>query len=266
MIILGVLLAPPAAYPQNTREQLNQLMLDSVTLRNSMKELKENTDRKNAEMTKLLQDILKEVLTRFNSIDATVQRMNESVNHTLSGLKGNDEKSSREIQETRIAVEALKKNMEEGLLLLQNQVRGLNERLNNLNTEEALPGAAQLFNQAWGEYNAAFYDLAIVGFNEFIKNYPDNERTPGAAFYIGESLLAQKKLDQAAAQFDLVLEKYPTSDRRCIALYRKGQILVEQKQIPQARSAMDNVVKECQGTPDVANAAATDLKTLQKMK
>ena len=188
------------------------------------------------------------------------------MNQSLAGLKGNDEKSARDLQTTREALEALRKTMDEGLTVLQNQVRGLNNQINELKTkDENLPSAAQLFGQAYSEYNSGFWDLSIATFTEFLKNYPKNERSAAAAVYIGESYLAQKKLDQAAAQFDLVLREYGDSDRKCIALYRKGQILVEQKQIPEAKTALETVTRDCPGTPEASNAA-TQLKTLPKVK
>jgi tol-pal system protein YbgF len=250
-------MAPPA-YPQKTQDQLNALMRDSLNLQNTVKQLQESLDQKSAETNKLLQ----EVLTRFTAIDATVKTLNDSVTAMSSSMKASDEKSARELETTKLALEGLKKNVDEGMAGLQSSVRGLNTKLTDMNTaEQPLPTAAALFQQAHGEWNAGFYSLAIDDFREFLRSYPnDPVRSPAAQFYIGDSLMAQKKFAESIAEFDLVLSKYPNSDKRCGALYQKGRALFELKQVPQGTPVLQSVVKECPGTQEAANAAA-DLKT-----
>ena len=252
--ILGVVLLAPPAYPQNkTQDQLNSLLIDSLNLKNAVKQLQDSSDRRNTETTKLLQD----VLSRFSTIDGTVQKLNETLN-TLSGsIKASDEKTARDLQQTREALDTFKKSMEEGVLGLQNQVRGLSTQMNNLNsTEQPLPSSAQGFSQAYGDLNAGLYDLAVGEFRDFVRSFPTDTRAGAAQFYIGEGLMAQKKFDQAVVELDQALAKYPASDKKCIALYRKGQAHVELKQTPLATAAFQGVVKECPGTQEAANAAA----------
>src|SRR4026209_2215949 len=106
--ILGVVLLAPPAYPQNkTQDQLNSLLIDSLNLKNAVKQLQDSSDRRNTETTKLLQD----VLSRFSTIDGTVQKLNETLN-TLSGsVKASDEKTARDLQQTREALDTFKKSM-----------------------------------------------------------------------------------------------------------------------------------------------------------
>jgi tol-pal system protein YbgF len=265
MIVLGVVLVAPPAYPQNTQQQvINSIATDVINLRGALKQLQESSDQRNTEMTKMMQNMLHEVLTRFSSMDASVKRLSDSFAAAQAGLKANDEKSANELRETRAALEALKKDVEEGFLGVQNQFKGVTRQLNDLKTvEQPLPSAAQMFSQANSDLSSGNYDLAAGGFTEFLRNHPTDERADDAAFYIGEALMAQDKLDQATVQFDLVLSTYPNSDKKCTALYRKGQILAKQKQIPDARVAYQNVAKECPGTQEAINATAA-LKTLPR--
>ena len=255
--ILGLVLVAPPAYPQKTQDQLNALMRDSLNLQNTVKQLQESLDQKSAETNKLLQ----EVMTRFTAIDANVKMMSDSVTAMGASMKASDDKSARELETTKLALEGLKKSVDDGMTGLQAQVRGLNTKLTDMSTaEQALPTAAALFQQAHGEWNAGFYSLAIYDFREFLRNYPnDPVRSPAAQFYIGDSLMASKKFAESIAEFDLVLSKYPNSDKRCAALYQKGRALFELKQVPQATPVLHSVVKECPGTQEAANAAA-DLK------
>jgi len=51
--------------------------------------------------------------------------------------------------------------------------------------------------------------MAISGYQQFIKNYPDNPNAARAQYNIGNSHYTQQKYDLAAADFDTVIVRYP---------------------------------------------------------
>jgi len=260
VVILGMVLVAPPAYPQKVDEKvlLQNLSVDMINLKNTLKQMQDASDHKNAEMLKAIQDMTREVSTRFGSMDTNIQKLNES----LTGIKTSDDKSQRDIQEARTSLEALRKIVDEGFNGLTLKTNSLTRQLNDMKSaEQPLPGAGQVFQQAYGELDSGFPDLAISDFREFLKTYPNDLRSPAAQYYIGEALFAQKKFPEAASEFDTVLTKYPDSDKKCSALYRKGQALVEQKLTAQAKVAFTAVGKDCPNTQEAANAAA-DLKKL----
>ena len=253
--MLGLVLVAPPAYPQKTQDQLNSLMTDSINLKNSVVKLQESSDQKNAEIIKLLN----ETLARFATIEAKMQTLSDNL---AAATKANDDRSVKGTQDTRTALDALKKDLDASMVGMENQIAGLRKQFNDAkNTEQPLPTAQEVFSRAYSQLNQGFYDDAIGEFREFLKNYTDPIRVPAAQFYIGEALMAQRKFDQGVVQFDMFLEKYPTSDRKCLALYRKGQAHAELKETPKAQAAMQAVVKECPNTQEAANAAQ-DLKSL----
>ena len=97
-------------------------MTDSINLRNSVIKLQESSDQKNAEILKLLQ----ETLTRFAAIESSVQKMSDSL---TASMKASDDKTARDLQETRVALDALKKDLDEGMLTMGNQIRGLGTKI-----------------------------------------------------------------------------------------------------------------------------------------
>jgi len=260
VIILGMVLVAPPAYPQKVDEKvlLQNLSVDMINLKNTLKQMQDATDHKNAEMLKAIQDVTREVSTRFGSMDSNIQKISDSI----AGIKASDDKSSRDLQDARMSLEALKKVVDDGFVGLNNKTNSLTKQMNDMKTtEQQLPGASQVFQQAFGEYEAGFPDLAISDFREFLKNYKDDRRAPAAQYYIGDSLFQQKKFPEAVAEFDSVLTTYPDSDRKCSALYRKGQALVELRQTAQARVALSAVLNSCPKTQEADNAAA-DLRKL----
>jgi tol-pal system protein YbgF len=253
---MGLALLAPSAYPQQTKDQLNSLMTDSINLKNSVIKLQESSDQKNAEIVKLLN----ETLSRFAAIESSVQKLSESLTTTM---KANDDKQARDLQATREALDALKKNLDDGMVSMSGQLRGLERQIANTKQEIPLPAAADVFNRAYSQLTQGFYDDAISEFREFIKNHTDPVRVPAAQFYIGQAYFDQRKFDQAVDQFDMLLQKYPSSDRKCLALYRKGQALVGLNDIPKAQAALSMVSTECPNTQEATNALGI-LKSLPR--
>ena len=75
---------------------------------------------------------------------------------------------------------------------------------------------------AYRDYQRGNFDLAIAGFNDFLRQAPNSDLADNAAYWIGESLFSQKKYQDAIAQFDQVVTRYPQSDKVPGALLKKG--------------------------------------------
>jgi len=253
-VVLVALVAPPL-HSQNTQAQLNQLTVDVLNLTNSVKQLQGTVDQKNSELTNLLQ----QVLSRFAAIDEGFHR----VDAAIAGIKNDNQKNTQSLQDLTNNVSTLKtefgetkKELQQELVTLQGQVRGLKDQVADMHTTESpLPTAAEIYNDAYLNYSQGFYDLAVIGFREFLRNFPRDIRSQQAQVNIGESLFAQKKFDQALLEYEMAFQNYPEGDRKCVALYKKGLTLVELKQNPDATTAFNTVVKDCAGTPEASNAA-----------
>ena len=126
---LGLALLAPSAYPQQTKDQLNSLMTDSINLKNSVIKLQESSDQKNAEILKLLN----ETLSRFAAIESSVQRLSDSLTTTM---KVNDEKHAKDLQNTREALDSLKKNLDDGMVSMSSQLRGLEKQITAMKSVE----------------------------------------------------------------------------------------------------------------------------------
>jgi tol-pal system protein YbgF len=108
------------------------------------------------------------------------------------------------------------------------------------------------WEQAYGDYAAGLYDLAVDGFTAFIRDFPRHDQADDAQFLIGRSYLQDAKNDKAVEAFDKVIRTYPTSNSIPDAYYLKGVALRALRQIDKAREAWEAVVK---GYPDSAAAS-----------
>lgn len=89
-------------------------------------------------------------------------------------------------------------------------------------TESEGTDPRNLYQAAYNDYLRGNYDLAIIGFRQYLNSFPTTDLADNAAYWIGESHYRQGKYDEAARQFDTVLNQYPNSDKVPSAMLKKG--------------------------------------------
>lgn len=106
------------------------------------------------------------------------------------------------------------------------------------------PGADQAYQAAYLDFTKGNYPLAVSGFRELIRRFPDSPRADEAQYLIGESYFslarasaqsgradqATRELEQAVQEFRRVLLNYPRGAKVPTALYKEGLALIELKQ------------------------------------
>ena len=83
------------------------------------------------------------------------------------------------------------------------------------------------FSAAYADYAKGNFALALAGFQEFLKKYPNSELADNAQYWIADSYYAQGDFESAATQFDEVVQKYPKGDRVPAALLKRALCLIE---------------------------------------
>lgn len=88
-----------------------------------------------------------------------------------------------------------------------------------------VPPPRELYSQAYTDYARGNYDLAIQGYQEYLRNYPDTEFADNAQYWIGECLYSKQKYAEAIAAWDELFRAYPASDKLPDARLKKGLAL-----------------------------------------
>ena len=101
----------------------------------------------------------------------------------------------------------------------------------------------KLFDSAMSDYYSGQYDLAIVGFSEYIRSFPKSDQADDAQVNICFAYLQDGKNDKAVEACDLAIRTYPNGDKIPDAYYRKGLALKNLRDLNGARDAWDHVVK-----------------------
>jgi TolA-binding protein len=113
------------------------------------------------------------------------------------------------------------------------------------------PTPEQAYQAAYLDFSKGNYPLAIAGFREFVRRYPDAPLADQAQYWVGESLFSQsraslaagqsekatRELEQAVQEFRRLALNYPRGERVPTALYKEALALLELKQprLAQAR-------------------------------
>jgi tol-pal system protein YbgF len=121
----------------------------------------------------------------------------------------------------------------------------------------------KLYDSAWTDYTTGQYDLAVLGFESYIKSFPRSDLADDAQVYIGNSYLQAGKNEKAVEAYDLAIRTYPSGNLVPDAYYKKGTALLDLKQVDRAIEAFQFVAKTFPDS-NAAILAKQQLSRLQK--
>ena len=110
----------------------------------------------------------------------------------------------------------------------------------------------KMYDSALSDYMSGNYDLAIIGFQEFIKAFPRSEQADDAQVSICNAYLNAHKDQEAVDACDVAIRTYPSSNSVPVAYYRKGLALSNLRNAAAAREAWETLIKNF---PDSAEAS-----------
>jgi tol-pal system protein YbgF len=99
------------------------------------------------------------------------------------------------------------------------------------------------YDAAFNDYTGGQYDLAIEGFNFYLKTFPKTDRADDAQLNIGNSYYALGNYKDAVAAYQRVIADYPQSDSVPAAYYKLGLSYEGLRQPDLARRAYETVMK-----------------------
>jgi tol-pal system protein YbgF len=132
--------------------------------------------------------------------------------------------------------------IKEELNELKNNVSKINDRLLSMPAgtapvgtetggDDVQPGVVQnpesIYYTAYSDYIKKNYDLAIQGFQQFLRLFPDNTLADNSLYWIGECYYSQKKFQEAVTTFNELRNKYSDGDKLPDAILKEGYALIE---------------------------------------
>jgi tol-pal system protein YbgF len=113
-----------------------------------------------------------------------------------------------------------------------------------------------IYQASYIDFSKGSYALAIAGFREFLRRFPDHTLAGNAQYWIGESHLsvarshanagqaerATQELEQAVQEFRKVLASYPRGEKAPTSLYKEALALIELRQPGLAQQRLEYLV------------------------
>jgi tol-pal system protein YbgF len=113
-----------------------------------------------------------------------------------------------------------------------------------------------IYQAAYIDFSKGSYALAMAGFREFLRRFPDHPLAGNAQYWIGESHFslarghanagqadkAAQELEQAVQELRKVVANYPRGEKAPTALYKEALALIELKQPGLAQQRLEYLV------------------------
>ena len=190
-----------------------------------------------------------EILKRVNALDTKVDATRESVQTTRASTDTRLVEMSQRLE----IIEGKMDESGERFTRVAAKIDNVKERLTRADSARTAAGATRAdtsaimdpeaaYNAAYADLAAGRYDLARQSFAEYLKHYPDTERSDNAQYWVGECLYATGDFDGAIAEYAKVVERYPKGDKVPAALLKTGYSHARMNRPDQAKKFFTQVV------------------------
>lgn len=235
-----LLLVPTAGLAQNRVEQ--QMFAELRMLQEQMKQLQLSVNAA-ADQSKALAAKQEEQANTTRKAFADSKVLTDSIIDSIRILreKGDDTNVriatvATELQAMVQAIQALQTSVLQAMATAAAAPAGAPADAGTTQTgapSTQAPGAApvqspkQVFQQAYGDYAANHFDLAIAGFKGYLASFPTSPDAYQAQFQIGESYFAQGKFNLAAQAYREMIDTYKNVPLLPDAYYKRGLSYLE---------------------------------------
>lgn len=125
---------------------------------------------------------------------------------------------------------------------------------------------AQWFQRVMADYAAAQYDLAVSGFEAFIRTFPTSPQADDAQLLIGNSLFNQGQFKEALGAYQKVITDFPQGDQVPTAHFKLGLTYENLQDYDAARKTYETVINNYPTSLQAATQARNRLDALNRKR
>jgi len=191
--------------------------------------------------TRLILNELKKLNGIVKSLEQQIYTLNRKmliVDEKVTAITKNQADSNQNREKIELSLQFIKEEINE----LKNKITKINDKLfilssrSSTESNQTNDGTDQNpFNQspeniyytAYSDYLKKNYDLAIKGFNQFIKLFSSNGLADNSLYWVGECYYSQKMYQEAVNTFSKLINNYQDGDKIPAATLKKGFALIE---------------------------------------
>ena len=100
------------------------------------------------------------------------------------------------------------------------------------------------YEKSLASFKEEKFEMAMVGFKTFLKNFPKSDRADNGQFWIGECYMNLRQFEQAILAYQEVIKKYPKGNKVPNALLRQAVAFLEIKDKTSSRLLLKKIVKK----------------------
>lgn len=197
--------------------QLNDLRVKSASLQKEVYTLKDNTGKidENSIQTKA------DLSTQIESLESQIVSLNYKIDEVNQRLSLFFQKFDRPIT-SEIGEDSSSASATSGTDL----------------------NASELYTDAKMDFSNGYYSLALQGFTEYIKFFPQSDLADDAQFYIGEIYYAQGDYRLAIHAFEKVISEYVKSNRLPAAFLKIGYSYFELNDTKNGKAYLNKLITD----------------------
>jgi tol-pal system protein YbgF len=123
--------------------------------------------------------------------------------------------------------------------------------------------ASQVFNSAQNDYLKGHFDLAVLGFKQFLSLSTDKTKLADAQYWIGECYFSANEMESAIEEFDKFITTYSTDTRIPGVMLKKAIAYFRLKKTSVTQNTLKEIIKKFPNTPE-AKLAEERLKAIEE--
>jgi tol-pal system protein YbgF len=216
------------AYGAN--KDLVELQTQVSQLQQQITQMKQSFDERMGVMTNLLEhntDAANKVTAAINDLQTSINKQQQDRAAQVDQISGQIQALNDTMDELKVRLAKLSKQFEDMQAAQQSMAAQQSQVQQQAQAVAQAPAPDVLYNEALRDYSGGKNDLAVQGFNDYVKFYPNTDLAGNAYFYLAEIQFKAADYKKAVANYDLVLQNFPSGNKAAAAQLKKGYALLE---------------------------------------
>lgn len=272
------------------RRDINQLQKESLIVKNDLNTLKEKTSgaakeesfnvvrQSQAETQSLLSNVSRDLQTLSGRFDENKYFTEKALKNSAAEtdiIKAQITSIEGQIKDIRKKLDALESQVKQKEELSEKKPEGTESKFGKPGKEPheekqpAEPVASadktSKYKAAYNMFNVEKYKEARQMFGAFLKEFPNDELSDNAQFWIAETYYREKDFEGAIFEYEVLLKKYPNSKKTSSALLKQGLSFVEMGDKKTGKIILEQLIERYPDSKE-AEPAKKKIENINKKK
>jgi tol-pal system protein YbgF len=262
---LLMLLGSGALMAQNQKDMILQLQRDMSLLQEQVRTMQRTQDEKFSAITESLRNTL-DLANRLNATLAVTQAtmveklgdITKNVSAPVASVGSKVDSMADQFQSLSNTIADLNSRLvkvDAKVVELQKMVQAIQQPVapppgsvpSGGTGAPTAPPAEKIYNDAQRDFSSGNYDIALQGFQEYLRNYGTTQQAADAQYFIGEIYFRRDDFDGAVKEYDKVIDNYSDSSRVANARFMKGISLMKLTRRSEAKKEFLTIVEKFPG-------------------